>query len=115
MHGFTLNVRGSQQLNYEVVKQNLLAELTDPLQDGERCNVVVNNPHFFTRHSVTKSLKVAPRVNQYGVVFDKRAVDTSTFYSYPYGYSRWTDEDKEIAELLCDLQIVYPHTTHVHA
>ena len=103
VRGFTLNVRGSQQLDYEVVKQNLLAELTDPLQDGERRNGVVNNPHFFTRHPLTKTLKVAARAKQYGVVFDKRAVDTNTLYSYPYGFSPFTDEDEEMAELLCEL------------
>ena len=86
-----------------VMKQNLLAKLTDPLERVKIRNVKVNNPHFFTRRSLTKMLKVVPRAKKYGSVFDKRAVDTITFYSYPYGYSRWTDEDEEMAELLCEL------------
>ena len=31
VRGFTLNVRGSQQLNYDVMRQNLLDEITQPL------------------------------------------------------------------------------------
>ena len=86
VRGFTLsNVRGSQQLNYDILKQNVLDELTDPLE--QRRTVDVTNPHFFTRHPATKQLKVAPRTKQYGLVFDKRVVDVDTFQSYPYGYA----------------------------
>ena len=31
--GFTLNLRGQQQLNYHIIRQNLLDELTDPLDE----------------------------------------------------------------------------------
>ena len=48
VRGFTLNVRGQQQLNYHIMRQNLLEELTDPLD--ERRNIDVINPNFFTRH-----------------------------------------------------------------
>ena len=87
VRGFTLgNVRGSRQLNYTILRQNVLDELTDP---GETRRVVdVTNPHFFTRHPATKELRVIPRTKQYGLVFDKRVVDTETFCSYPYGYRR---------------------------
>ena len=86
VRGFTLsNVRGSQQLNYAILKRNVLEELTDPLE--QRRTVDVTNPHFFTRHPATKQLKVAPRTKQYGLVFDKRVVDVDTFQSYPYGYA----------------------------
>ena len=84
VRGFTLNVRGSQQLNYNIMRQNLLEELTDPLDD--RCNIDVVNPYFFTRDPATKRLKVSPRTKRYGLVFDKRVVDTNTFQSFPYGY-----------------------------
>ena len=86
MRGFTLNVRGSQQLNYDILRQNVLDELTHPLD--HRRNVPVVNPHFFTRHPATKQLKVSPRTKQYGLVFDKRVVDPVTFRSFPYGYAR---------------------------
>ena len=36
VRGFSLNIRGAQQLNYDVMEQNLLDELEQPLEDGER-------------------------------------------------------------------------------
>ena len=86
VRGFTLsNVRGSQQLNYEILRQNVLDELTAPGE--ERRLVDVTNPHFFSRNPATKELRVIPRTKQYGLVFDKRVVDKDTFQSYPYGYA----------------------------
>ena len=70
VHGFTLNVRGQQQLNYNIVRQNLLDELMDPLDESRNINVV--NPNFFTRHSATKQLKVGPRTKRYGLVWSIR-------------------------------------------
>lgn len=90
VRGFTLNVRGGQQLNYQVMRQNLLEELTDP-QD-ERRHVEVVNPYFFTRDPATKRLKVGPHIKRYGLVFDKRVVDPETFESYPYGYTPILDD-----------------------
>ena len=102
VRGFTLNARGSAQLNYEVMKQNVIAELQDPL-DSKRLTDV-RNPHFFTRHPTTKAIKVIPRTKQYGLVFDKRVVDVSTFASFPYGYQSYLDEaDNELADLLLQL------------
>lgn len=41
--GFTLNVRGQQQLNYRIMRQDLLDELTDHL---DKCrNIDVVNPN----------------------------------------------------------------------
>ena len=86
VRGFTLNVRVSQQLNYDILRQNALDELTHPLD--RRRDFPVVNPHFFTRHPATKQLNVSPRTKQYGLVFDKRVVDPVTFRSFPYGYAR---------------------------
>ena len=86
VRGFSLNVRGSRQLNYDVMRQNLLDEITHPLD--ERRNVEVVNPNFFWRKPATKHLKVITRTKRYGLVFDKRAVDTNTFKSFPYGYTK---------------------------
>jgi len=85
VRGFSLNVRGSRQLNYDVMRQNLLDELTQPLE--ERRNIHVVNPNFFWRNPATKHLRVITRTKRYGLVFDKRVVDTNTFMSFPYGYT----------------------------
>jgi len=106
VRGFTLNVRGSQQLNYDVMRENLLEELTNPLD--QRRNIPVVNPYFFTRDPATKQIRVGPRTRQYGLVFDKRVVDRQTFQSYPYGY-QWNrpteldDADMANVEALMEL------------
>ena len=85
VRGFSLHhVRGNAQLNYDVLRRNVLEELTAP--QAERRVVDVVNPHFFTRHPATKQLRIQPRTKQYGLVFDKRVVNPDTFVSFPYGY-----------------------------
>ena len=92
VRGFSLgSVRGSSQLNYDVMRANLMDELRDPRD--QRRDVPVVNPHFFTRDPATKTITVAPRTKQYGLVFDKRVVDPVSFKSYPYGYGS-TDENR---------------------
>ena len=75
---YTLNVRASRQLSYDVMKQNLLDELTQPLDERRKVNVV--NPNFFWKPS-HQTLKVITRTKRYGLVFDKRLVDPNTFMS----------------------------------
>ena len=87
VRGFTLNFRGSQYLNYEVMKQNVLEEVTDPL-DEERRTVPITNPYFFVWETKTKKIKTVEGIKQYGLVFDKRVIDKDTFMSYPYRYKR---------------------------
>ena len=102
VRGFTLNVRGSQQLNYEVMRQNVLDELHHPLEERRITNV--ENPYFFTRHPATKCLRIIPRIKQYGLVFDKRVVDSETYKSYPYGYTSTLDDvDMANVDVLMDL------------
>ena len=81
-----LNVRGSQQLNYDVMRQNLIDEITQPLDERRKIDVV--NPNFFWRNSASKHFRVITRTKRYGLVFDKRVVDPNTFKSYPYGYTQ---------------------------
>ena len=87
VRGFSLgSVRGHAQLNYDILRENVIEELTNPVEDGARRIVPVVNPHFFTRDASTKRLRVVPRRKEYGLVFDKRVVDATTFKSFPYGY-----------------------------
>ena len=86
VRGFSLGtVRGHAQLNYERLRANVLDELRDPQE--QRRIIPVTDPHFFTRDAATKRMRIVPRTKGYGLVFDKRVVDTDTFKSYPYGYA----------------------------
>ena len=96
VRGFTLNVRGSAILNFETMKKNILEELHIP-QDSRR-NLNIVTPYYFQRDVEKKQIRVVPRVKQYGLVFDKRVINTNAF-SYPYGYRRVGDE----VQLLLDL------------
>ena len=60
VRGFTLNIRGKQQLNFQVMRENVLNEILDPLENGERRNIDVESPFFFTREPSSKCLKVGP-------------------------------------------------------
>ena len=98
VRGFTLNVRGSAVLNLETMKDNILAELDNTLDNRRILDVVT--PYYFQRDLENKRIKVMPRLRQYGLVFDKRVIQTNTKSSYPYGYERIGEE----VELLLYLQ-----------
>ena len=96
VRGFTLNVRGAAILNFETMKKNILEELHIP-QDSRR-NLNIVTPYHFQRDLQQKRIKVVPRVKKYGLVFDKRVLNTNAV-SYPYGFRRIGDE----LQLLLDL------------
>ncbi|CAH3168038.1 unnamed protein product [Porites lobata] len=96
VRGFTLNARGSAILNFQSMKQNILDELHIP-QDSRR-NLNIVTPYHFQRDVEKKQIRVVPRVKQYGLVFDKRVLNTNAV-SYPYGFRRIGDE----LQLLLDL------------
>ena len=94
---FTLNVRGVAVLSFQTMKDNILAELENPLEHRRTTNVIT--PYYFQRNLEQKRIKVVPRITQYGLVFDKRVIHTDTKPSYPYSYERIGEE----VELLVDL------------
>ena len=102
VRGISLNSEGSKQLNYEVLRQNVLDEIQEPLQTGARQTDVVK-PYHIVRHSKDYALETVPQTKKYQLVFNKRVIDPSNFMTYPYGYERCTENDIEMAELLCDL------------
>lgn len=97
VRGFTLNVRGSAVLNFETMKHNILAELDNTLDHRRTLDVVT--PYYFQKDLEKKRIKVMPRFKQYGLIFDKRVIQTNTKSSYPYGYERVGEE----VELLLNL------------
>ena len=79
------------------MKDNILAELENPLDHRRTTNVVT--PYYFQRDLEQKRIKVVPRIKQFGLVFNKCVINTDTKSSYPYGYERIGEE----GELLLDL------------
>ena len=84
VRGFTLNVRGLQVLNYSSMKTTILSELEEPLQ--KKRELEVRNPSHFQRNTATKEIGLVEQTKRYGLVFDKRVIDTATKQSYPFGY-----------------------------
>lgn len=86
VRGFTLNSRGQEQLNFDILKDNVIQEVTAPLEEPRI--VSMYNPHKICRNVETKELETKEETKQYRVVFDKRVVDVNTFKSYPYGFTQ---------------------------
>ena len=97
------NARGQEQLNFDLLKQNVIDEVTEPEDDPRE--IRVHNPHKIKRDTNTKNLHTVEETKRYKVVFDKRVVDPDTFRSYPYGYEKeMNDVDMANVELLLDLE-----------
>ena len=73
VRGFSLNVRGAAALNFQTMKDNILAELENPPHHRRTINVVT--PYYFQRDLKQKRIKVVPRIKQYGLVFVKRVIN----------------------------------------
>ena len=83
VRGFTLNVRGREQLNYRSMKQHIL----DTLDEEEPAEAItVTNPNHFHRDQTLKKMKLTVQDKNYRLVFDKRVIDTNSKRSYPFGY-----------------------------
>ncbi len=86
VRGFSLNVRGQEQLNFNILKDNVLAELRQPNVIPR--DIPILNPHKITRDPKTKTITTQTETKHYSLVFDKRVVKPGTFCSYPYGFQR---------------------------
>ena len=84
VRGFSLNVEGSQQLNYDVLRQNTLDELEQPL-DNPRV-IPITQTHAIHRNAKEYQLTSGPKIKQYRLVYNKRILDPDTYYTYPYGW-----------------------------
>ena len=98
VRGFTLNVRGAGSLNYEIMKNNIISELEQPLETKR--SVAVTNPNHFKRDQTQKRIALVNQTKQYGLVFDKRVVDPVSKRSYPFGYTRIDDDITTLVNLL---------------
>ena len=84
VRGFRLNSEGKSQLNYNVMRQNVLDEIQKPLLKPRQTQVV--KTHQIVRDPKTYELYTFPEYKRYQLVYDKRVVDSHTFLTYPYGY-----------------------------
>ena len=84
VRGFRLNSEGKSQLNYNVMRQNVLDEIQKPLLKPRQTQVV--KTHQIVRDAKTYELYTFPEYKRYQLVYDKRVVDPHTFLTYPYGY-----------------------------
>ena len=97
VRGFSLNYKTKQRLNYYTLRDNILKELDEPQTSRREMKLVDDN--FFHRDQTNKRIRLIQREKRYGLVFDKRVIDKTTFKSYPFGYVRIRDE----VDLLWDL------------
>ena len=84
VRGFRLNSEGKTQLNYNVMRQNVLDEIQQPLLKPRQIQVI--NTHHIVRDPQTYQLSTYPQQKQYQLVYNKRVIDPHTFKTYPYGY-----------------------------
>ena len=88
VRGITLNSHGSSFVNFDVLRQNVLDDLISPLDSGEARHVDVPIPFKILRDSTQYQLHTTTEQSKiYRLVFNKRVVDSDTFYTYPYGYT----------------------------
>ena len=93
VRGFSLNYETKQVLNYHTMKENILKELDEPLEQLRK--MVITIPDYFQRDQVTKKIKLTERKKQYKLVFDKRVIDPAARSSTPYGYN-WFGAEVEL-------------------
>ena len=84
VRGFHLNSEGKTQLNYHVMRQNVLDEIQKPLQKPRQTQVV--KTYQIVRDPQTYQLYTFPDYKRYQLVYDKRVVDPISFQTFPYGY-----------------------------
>ena len=83
VRGFRLNWEGKNQLNYDVMKQNVLDEIQKPLLKPRQTQVV--KTHQIVRDPKNYQLYTFPDYKRYQLVYDKRVVDPVSFQTFPYG------------------------------
>ena len=101
VRGFSLNVEGSAQLNYDVLRQNTLDELHHPLDKSRTTRVTQSQT--IQRNSKTYTLETQPSHKDYRLVYSKRVLDLTTAKTYPYEYERLPSEDMDLTDILKNL------------
>ena len=101
VRGFSLNSRGQQQLNFDILKKNVQNELQYPQVEAR--DIPVWNPFKITRDNRNKKLCTQTELKRYQLVFDKRVINPITFQSYPYGFKKYELNDNLDEDILSSL------------
>lgn len=104
--GISLNSGGVWLLNYQVLLQNVFDDIQEPLQTWSRKTDVKKTFHI-VRDAKRYALETRPQTKICQMVFNKRMVDPETCKTYPYEYFRCTTDDRDMAKLLLDLQLLF--------
>ena len=96
-------MRRQPQLNFDLLKANVIDEVTAPLDEPRV--ILVHNAHKIKGNADTKTSETVEETKRYREVFEKRVVDPDTFKSYPQGYTRaeFEDADMENIDILVGL------------
>ena len=102
VRGISLNSEGSKQLNFPILKQNVLDEIQRPLTGAHQ--TAVNKPYHINRQAKDYLIYTEKQTKNYQLVYSKPVIDPETFMTYPYGYiAAFDDQDMDNANLLIDL------------
>ena len=101
--GFSLNSEGTQYLNYQLMRDNALSELNDPLLDTRTGRVIpcrhqVRRSHRIVRNPKDFSIQTVAEEKRYQMVYEKRVVDPDTYQTYPYGYGEINLAEEELEQ-----------------
>ena len=104
VRGISLNSEGSKQLNFNVLKQNVVDDILSPLDSGVR-QTEVFKPYHIVRQPKNYSIVTVPQIKKkYQMVYTKRVLDPKKFTTFPHGYQAAFDaQDMNNIEHLMDL------------
>ena len=102
VRGISLNSEGSKQLNFPILRQNVLDDIQEPLTKARQ--TVVRKPYHIVRQAKDYSIQTEEQTKQYQLVYSKRVIEPRTFQTYPYGYkAALDDQDMDNVNHLIDL------------
>ena len=103
VRGIMLNSLGKRYVNFRVLKNNALENLTSPLESGEVGVTAVPIPFKIVRNAEVYQLSTMAQEKKYKLVYKKLVLNPWTFQTFLYGYERWMEEDMHVTELLASL------------
>ena len=74
----SLNSEGSRQMNYQVLRQNVLDDIQNSLEEGAR-QTKVTKTHHIVRDATQYAIETTRQVKKYQLVYNKRVVDPTIF------------------------------------